>query len=130
MELETFAYVGYLLAGLIQASLFGGICLWIGSRKGYGGIKAALFFLSGFIFGIFAVIVAIFIPEDRVKSDEFMDNLKRSPLFREEREAEDKKREEEFLSVNGGWKCVFCGTNNYGYVGTCACGRTKQESAS
>ncbi len=100
--------LGYVLAGLIQGSLFGGICLWIGSRKGYGGIKAALFFLSGFIFGIFAVIVAIFIPERRVQSEEFMDNFKRSPLFRDEWETEDKekekKKEEEFVSKNGGWE--------------------------
>lgn len=24
----------------------------------------------------------------------------------------------------------FCGAKNFGYVGTCACGKTKQESAS
>ena len=63
-----------------------------------------------------------------------MDNFKRSPLFRDEWETEDKekekKMEEEFVSKNGGWNCSFCGTKNFGYVGTCACGKTKQESAS
>lgn len=125
---------GQLYAMIIKIIIFsfvwGGISLWIGTRKGYNGFKGVLFFLAGFLFGILGTIVACFIPKRRVQSEEFMENFKRNPLFRDEWEKEDKIKEEAFVNNNGGWTCSYCGAKNYGYVGTCSCGRTKQETAS
>lgn len=122
----------YLFLWVVQASLFGGVTLWIGKSKGYKGVKGALWFFDGFFFLIYGIIIAIRRPDFH---DEFLEDLHCSPFFREEWEQEkkDKEREkqekEKFLTVNGGWICCFCGNKNYGYVGTCACGKTKQESA-
>ncbi len=121
----------FLLMGIFILILYGVVTYLIGRKKGYKGVKGALWFFLGFFFQVIGIIIAIRRPEC---PDEFVKELHRSPLFRDEWEAEDrekeKKKEEEFLSVNGGWNCVFCGTKNFGYVGTCACGKTKQESAS
>lgn len=105
------------LIGTIIGSVIGGV-IWgcatdaVIKNKGYD----ENWFWWGFFFGVIALIVAATKPEKR----QDIYNIQREKRIIEE-------YHEKRLLQNGGWSCI-CGRTNPNYTGTCACGRTKNDS--
>ena len=82
-------------------------------------------FWWGFFFGILAVLVALSKPESRAYDSSNVDYLTGvADTFSVER---DKKYTSRVIEA-GGWKCHFCNRTNPSYTGTCACGKTKEDT--
>lgn len=106
---------------IIQGLVFGFATQSIIENKGY----YENWFWWGFFFGILAVLVALSKPESRAYDSSNIDYLTGvADTFSVER---DKKYTSKVIEA-GGWKCHFCNRTNPSYTGTCACGRTKEDT--
>lgn len=100
----------FFIVWFIQALVFGYICDSIIQNKGYN----ESWFLWGFLFGILAILVALSKPEVH----RYSSSIYETPNW---------AKPEKMRSSNG-WECAFCRTVNDSYVGTCVCGKTREES--
>ena len=106
---------------IIQGLVFGFATQSIIENKGY----YENWFWWGFFFGILAVLVALSKPESRAYDSSNVDYLTGvADTFSVER---DKKYTSRVIEA-GGWKCHFCNRTNPSYTGTCACGKTKEDT--
>ena len=90
---------------IIQGLIFGFATQAIIENKGY----YENWFWWGFFFGLIALLVALAKPELREEDSTKIDIASK------------------FIEA-GGWKCHFCNRTNPSYTGTCACGRTKEDT--
>ena len=106
---------------IVQGLVFGFATQAIIENKGY----YENWFWWGFFFGILAVLVALAKPESRAYDSSNIDYLTGvADTFSVER---DKKYTSRVIEA-GGWKCHFCNRTNPSYTGTCACGKTKEDT--
>lgn len=66
--------------------------------------------------------------EEQIVEKPNFENLRPMERAIAEREWENKKKEEQRLLQEGGWRCAFCNTVNGSVFGTCSCGRKRYES--
>ncbi|WP_368189005.1 SHOCT domain-containing protein [Blautia sp. 1033sp1_1033st1_G9_1033SCRN_220408] len=117
--------MAYIIGVIIWGIVWGYATKAVINNKGYDDN----WFWWGFFFGFIALIVALTKPENKrsqydynsldSENYNYNNNYGRSSLFQDNSSS---AREE------GMWKCSFCGRMNNNYVGTCACGKTKNES--
>lgn len=100
---------------IIKSCVWGYLCCHIMDGKGYTDTTS--WFWLGFFFGIIPVVIALTKPDVNVHTEITLVNHSSGGVFNPDREAGDNE-----------WKCSFCRRVNANYVGTCGCGKTKQES--
>lgn len=88
---------------IVRGLIFGFATQAIIDNKGY----YENWFWWGFFFGLLAVLVALAKPVSRTN---------------------DSSNTDYSSGLEGGWKCHFCNRTNPSYTGTCACGRTKEDT--
>ncbi|MBR5248217.1 MAG: SHOCT domain-containing protein [Lachnospiraceae bacterium] len=106
--------LGAIIVLLIRGLIWGFATQAIIENKGY----SENWFWWGFFFGIIAMLVALSKPA--VPAYDFSD----IGLFSEEKN----KTYVRSMVETGGWQCHFCNRANPSYTGTCACGRTKEDT--
>ena len=94
---------------IIQGIIFGIATDTIVSNRGYD----ENWFWWGFFFGLIAMLVALSKPECRV-------------VYAEQPYNDTGKSSRSVSDPDNDWKCT-CGRVNSKYVGTCACGKTREE---
>ncbi len=109
-DFETYWFV-YLVAAIINGVIWGMVCKYIISIKGYDEEKQRSYFWVGFFLGIIGAIVAAVTPQNTYSSP--TGALSNTSAQRD-----------------GVWKCNGCGKTNYGYASysKCSCGLTRKES--
>lgn len=112
-------YIGYIIGGLIGAVIWGFVAKAINENKGYDGG-----FAWGFWLGVIGVIVVAVRPENRSYSSYHSSGSEYDNALSIAAKEADEKR----LLREGGWKCARCRKVNPGYVTTCLCGVSVQES--
>lgn len=117
--MEVFLFI-YIVNGVI----FGIACDKIIKNKGYYDN----WFWWGFFFGIVALIVAAVKPEnqDNYNSDSTSSYYNIDRVFSDENNTS--QQGVDITLKAGGWKCGYCYRVNPSYVGTCACGKSKQDT--
>ncbi len=115
----------YIVGVIINGLFWGFVCSKVAENKGYGDEG---WYFWGFLFSVVALIVLLVKPnisytkyhyDDQGGSGNSWDG--RSTLFQDQRAGQ---------AAFGmpRWKCAWCGRENDGIVGTCACGKTKQDT--
>lgn len=137
------------IASVIWGIIWGYVCMRVARNK---GIEGELWFVWGFLFNFFALIIVATKPykNENVQDTNSNLNILNSSvgvidmgwectkcrhynnsssvvcICGEPRPVHKIKSSQQVVK---GWKCRFCGRINAEYVGTCGCGKTKMESA-
>lgn len=137
------------IASIIWGIIWGYVCKRVARNK---GIEGELWFIWGFLFNFFALIIVATKPYNNagVQDTYSNSNIINNPIGVIEMGWECTKcrhynnsssvvcicgeprpvhKIKSSQQVVKGWKCRFCGRINAEYVGTCGCGKTKTESA-
>lgn len=106
---------------LVKGCVWGFVTQTIIENKGY----YENWFWWGFFFGLIAVLVALSKPESRAYSSS---NTRYLSGVANTYSAERKRRNANREVDGSGWKCHYCNRVNHFYTGTCACGKTKEDT--
>ena len=104
-----------LIVFVVRGCIWGAISRSVMEGKGYS--DASSWFWWGFFFDIIAVIIALTKPDLNVRQEADLVNRNSGIVINQNKEAGDNE-----------WKCRFYNKINANYVGTCGCGKTKQDS--
>ena len=103
--------MGYLIAVLFWAIVWGFVVQKVNANKGYEGG-----FWLGFFLGIIGLIIVLTKPDQHSK-------VEQNALHTYSEEMRQKE-----MIAKGGWKCIFCNRVNPEYSTTCACGQKRNTS--
>lgn len=109
----------YLIVVIVYGVIWGYVCAKVVENKGY---EVGNWHIWGFVFGIFAFLVAATKPD--ISSKKYSDDDENSMLSRLVKEDETKRIKQEI--ANGKmWECPSCKKANMNYITTCTCGVAK-----
>lgn len=111
----------YLIIYVIYGVIWGVVCKKVLENKYYDYSTCNKWFLWGFLFGVFAMIVAVTKPVYKSNyNNEYSiypssNNQRSNAIFSDNK-----------VSSKNTWRCTKCGKYNYDYVGTCGCGQSNK----